>query len=315
MEERNYTVYMHVNKINGKKYIGITSQKPEKRWRYGYGYTNNEHFTRSIKKYGWSNFNHEILFTNLTQKEAEIKEIELIAKYKTTQFKYGYNKTNGGECKGKFTEETKRIISEKNKGKPSYWKGKHLTKEMIDKLKMANKDKSISIFKIDLSGTVIKEYSSICEAAMENNISKTTISRCCKGKQLTCKKYIYLKKDKYMEEIDKRLNDIKVKNEKTTQFKKGQKPWNAGKKNVYTKEQIEAMSKERRERFKNPEYIKKYAKSVYQIDLKTGEKINKFISISEAERTIGKTGIKKVCKGLMKSVGGYGWEYCEKEVS
>ena len=34
-----WTVYMHVNKINGKKYVGITSQKPEERWKNnGIGY-------------------------------------------------------------------------------------------------------------------------------------------------------------------------------------------------------------------------------------------------------------------------------------
>lgn len=31
-EERNYLVYMHVNKSNNKVYIGVTSKLPHQRW-------------------------------------------------------------------------------------------------------------------------------------------------------------------------------------------------------------------------------------------------------------------------------------------
>jgi len=33
-----WTVYIHVNKMNGKKYIGITSRNVKRRWKSGYGY-------------------------------------------------------------------------------------------------------------------------------------------------------------------------------------------------------------------------------------------------------------------------------------
>ena len=63
-----YTVYVHINKINHKKYIGITKQKPEDRWgKNGENYKESPHFYAAIQKYGWDNFEHIILKENLTK--------------------------------------------------------------------------------------------------------------------------------------------------------------------------------------------------------------------------------------------------------
>ena len=68
---KNYCVYCHTNKINGKKYIGITCQKPNKRWGVdGKKYHESPKFWNAIQKYGWDNFNHEVLFTHLSKDEA-----------------------------------------------------------------------------------------------------------------------------------------------------------------------------------------------------------------------------------------------------
>ena len=64
--ERIYTVYRHTNKMNGKRYIGITKQKPERRWQNGYGYVGT-YFGNAISKYGWDAFEHEILFEGFTK--------------------------------------------------------------------------------------------------------------------------------------------------------------------------------------------------------------------------------------------------------
>ena len=58
MNENNYTVYMHKNKINGKVYVGITKQKPKNRWNYGNGYLNSGHFIKAIRKYGAENWDY-----------------------------------------------------------------------------------------------------------------------------------------------------------------------------------------------------------------------------------------------------------------
>lgn len=55
--DKIWTVYVHTNLINGKKYIGITSMSPEKRWRNGTGYTCGA-FKSAIAKYGWDGFSH-----------------------------------------------------------------------------------------------------------------------------------------------------------------------------------------------------------------------------------------------------------------
>lgn len=110
-----YTVYKHTTP-SGKIYIGITSQSVEERWRKGEGYKS-QVFYKAIKKYGWNNIKHEVLFKKLTKEEAEQKEIELIAFYKSNQKDFGYNIENGGNVTGTHSEETKRKIGMRHKGR------------------------------------------------------------------------------------------------------------------------------------------------------------------------------------------------------
>lgn len=96
-KDNKYVVYLHTLKSDGRKYVGITYQKPEKRWSKGYGYYGQKHFYNAIKKYGWDSFKHEIVFENLTEEQACNKEIALIKLFQTQNPKYGFNHTNGGE--------------------------------------------------------------------------------------------------------------------------------------------------------------------------------------------------------------------------
>lgn len=115
-EIKSYCIYKHTA-LNGKIYIGLTCQRPEKRWDNGNGYRRSKYFYTAIEKYGWNNFTHEILFSGLSKEEAESKEIELIAFYKSNQREFGYNIDNGGKAKGRCSEETKQLISQIQKGR------------------------------------------------------------------------------------------------------------------------------------------------------------------------------------------------------
>lgn len=127
--ENNYKVYVHITP-NNKRYIGITIRKPERRWNNGKGYEKNKCFYNTILKYGWNNIKHEVLFEGLTKKQAESKEIELIAFYKSNTKKFGYNVDNGGNCVGSHSEKTRLKIGLISAGR------KH-TEESKEKIRQA----------------------------------------------------------------------------------------------------------------------------------------------------------------------------------
>ena len=168
----NFTVYAHIFP-NGKRYIGITMKKPRERWDSGHGYSGQKFMFNAIKKYGWDNIKHEILFSGLTQEEAEQKERELIAQYQTTNPEYGYNIDLGGSHQGKASEQTRKklslnakkrmsdpaykekmrqanlgrthITSEETKKKMSLaLKGRKLSQDHIEKIRLSNRTRKIS---------------------------------------------------------------------------------------------------------------------------------------------------------------------------
>lgn len=107
--ENNYCVYMHENKLNGKKYIGQTYNIKE-RWRCnGKNYFASIKFFNALKKYGWDNFNHIIIKDKLYRDEADSLEKELIEKYDTIN--NGYNLKEGGS-RGDLSKDSLKKMSE-----------------------------------------------------------------------------------------------------------------------------------------------------------------------------------------------------------
>lgn len=208
MDKKEYCIYVHINKITKKMYIGQT--KNYNRRCFPANYKGCIKFYYAIEKYGWENFDHIILIDNLTIEEANLLEEELIKKYNTIE--EGYNLKSGG-LNNIYSEESKQKMSEAKK-KPIicvetgqiyeseleiqkifgyavanisaccrhilhsaygyqwefYEPGKKYSKR-TDKRKKA-------VFCIELNQT----FNSAAEAARELNLQRPNISRCCEGK-------------------------------------------------------------------------------------------------------------------------------------
>lgn len=97
--DENYCVYIHRNIVNNKSYIGISryGNNPNKRWQNGKGYVGQQLFYNAIQKHGWDNFEHIIWANGLSLVEAQKIEIMLIALFDTTNRKFGYNVSSGGD--------------------------------------------------------------------------------------------------------------------------------------------------------------------------------------------------------------------------
>lgn len=123
-----YCVYAHINKLNGKIYVGVTKygNNPNKRWKNGKGYLDKNrngeykqpHFAYAINKYGWDGFYHEIIASMLTLEEANNFEKLLVDKLKLQDNKFGYNGKDGGGSNGSLSDETKNKIRESHIGIP-----------------------------------------------------------------------------------------------------------------------------------------------------------------------------------------------------
>ncbi len=181
-----YYVYKHTTPSN-KIYIGITANKPQKRWGGGANYKN-QHFHNAIKKYGWDNIKHEILFEGLTKELAEQKEIELIKLYDTTNPNKGYNETNGGNCRVLHTEETKEKMRLSRQGK------KHNAQWVENQKKSISKIQGVEVIAIK-GNIIIMEFKSIMEASRYAGVCEATMRGCLNGKQSNVKGIVYKYKD------------------------------------------------------------------------------------------------------------------------
>ena len=181
--EKSWCVYKHTLP-DGRCYVGQTCDITA-RWKPS-AYKNCVKFYSAIQKYGWENFNHEILVDKLTLEEANHLEEVYIKEYNSIE--NGFNLNSGGENK-LHSQETKNKMSQTRKGVPHSQKhseaiskaltGKKKTSEHVRNNQLAQHRKPVECIETG------EKYESLSDAERKTGILGETISRCCRGKQKT----------------------------------------------------------------------------------------------------------------------------------
>ena len=171
-----YTIYAHINKVNGKMYIGQTKQQDlTRRWTGGHGYEGCPRFYRAIKKYGWDSFDHEIWKTGLTKEEADAYEKVYISFFESNNPQKGYNIGTGGHHSGVLSVAGRKRIVERFSG--------------------ANSPIARPVVVFTCDGHREAEFDTVHSASLHYNVSIGSISSRCSSKQGTLSNRLFFFKE------------------------------------------------------------------------------------------------------------------------
>lgn len=285
--KKEYCVYVHTNKTNGKKYIGITSRKPESRWNRGGGYKQNPYFYNSIVKYGWDGFDHEVIASGLTKEQACAWERALIAQFDTTKKKNGYNVGLGGEGAQSISMKTRKKMSAKAKQRfedpeevrKNRERGlrQFSTQEAIEadrktQIKFhednpeARYRRARAVNQYDLGGHFLRQWKSIRDASLGTGCNESCIRGCCLGGIRSSLGYMW----RFSLDVNA-TEDIGPVRERISQCK----PVNQ-----------------------------------YSLD---GVLVKRWSGISEAETALHIKNLSEVCNGRRDQAAGYMWKFADEE--
>lgn len=212
-------VYIHIFP-NGKRYVGLTMRDVNKRWGNGKAYKRQKVVYNAILKYGWNNISHIVYECN-TESEMKYLERYLIAYYNTTDHRYGYNVTEGGDGHRGVPNVNRRSVDQYDRqghfirtweSFSAVWK--ELNYDIASIINCAKKNRKTAynyywfysgetpvfktykthrkVYQYDLNGNFIAEYNNAAEAGRVLGKDKHSITKCCNKKQKTAYGYIFV---------------------------------------------------------------------------------------------------------------------------
>ena len=188
-----YLVYMYTNNINGKKYIGVTTNVKKRAGGRGGYYRGSPRFYNAIQKYGWENFEVSIIKDGLSKKEASTIEKDLISKFKTIDKNYGYNLQRGGfpENFKSYSDDRNKRISDTLKQQRSSEEYRHIMASRMREVWRNKRDYLLQCRKNTTPGgrgkirvfckTLNKTYASLKEASLDLGVSPSGIAAAFKN--------------------------------------------------------------------------------------------------------------------------------------
>ena len=223
-------IYKVKNLRNNKVYIGQTVRTVEQRWQehiqkaFSDKKQDIHYFQQAIRKYGPANFKVSIIATAENREELDDKEKYYIQFFNSTDSRYGYNLTPGGQG-GKTTSVYQLDLSGKiiqhfssisqasresgcmtsaiiaccckiyNQSCGYQWCYTEYIQERINKPVKPQKHTNIPVIQLDKQDNVLYIWNSIQEAEQTLGIPHSKICLVCKGKRKTTGgfkwKYLY----------------------------------------------------------------------------------------------------------------------------
>ena len=200
-------IYVTTNLLNGMRYVGQKKINHAFNSYMGSGVR----LTRAIKKYGKENFRRTIISFAYSPDELNQQEVEAIRFFNAAESDDYYNIELGGmkyplsehtkqlisknhadmrgkksPCYGKkLSEEQRRMISERQKGRVPSNKGKPMSEEQKAKLRDAWKRRTVRVGNVSAIKCVEtgKEYQSVVDAARDTGLVYESIFAVLSGRR------------------------------------------------------------------------------------------------------------------------------------